>query len=121
MAAPTLQEVRAVARQWWRQGRPRNIDLLRARIAALWTDPRTSVQVTLVNVPPVTLTITLEQRNVAGVVVNTATRDATKDDLDATVADDFDDIRDESQTSARERRNRDRDETDAAQGRSKVP
>lgn len=114
MAAPTLQEVRAVARQWWRQGRPRNIDLLRARIAALWTDPRTSVQVTLVNVPPMTLTVTLEQRNQAGVVVNTATRTATKDDLDPNVTDDFDDIQDDAQASARERRNRERDELPSA-------
>lgn len=121
MAAPTLQEVRAVARQWWRQGRPRNIDLLRARIASLWTDPRTSVQVTLVNVPPVTLTITLEQRNVAGVVINTATRTATKDDLDPNIVDDFDDIQDDSQSSARERRNRDRDEIPDPQARIKVP
>lgn len=120
MAAPTLQQVAAVARQWWRQGRPRNIDLLRARVAALWTDPRSSVQVVLIAGPPVALAFRLEQRDANGVVINTATRTATKDDLDPNVADDFDDIQDDGQSSARERRNRDRDEAPGSQAH-KVP
>ena len=103
MAAPALAAVAAIARTWWRQGKPHRVDVLRARIAALWTDPRVSVRVEIVNVPPWTLTVQLEVRNAAGAVVNTVTRSATKDDLDATLAEDFEDIVDDTQSTARER------------------
>jgi hypothetical protein len=103
VAAPTLADVATVARQWWRAGRPRRLDLLRAQIAALWTDPFTSVRVAIINVPPLTLFVRLEIRDAAGNVTQTITRSATKDDLDNTIADDFADIRDDTQSSMRDR------------------
>jgi len=77
--------------------------VLRARVAALWTDPRTSVRISIVNVPPWTLTVELETRNASGVVINTVTRSATKADLDNTIVEDFDDIVDDTSSSAIER------------------
>jgi hypothetical protein len=103
MAAPTLAEVATVARQWWRQGRPRRLDVLRARICALWSDPFTSVRVAVINVPPLTLFIRLEIRDANGNVTQTVTRSATKDDLDNSVPEDFADIQDDTQSSMRER------------------
>jgi hypothetical protein len=103
MAAPTLQDVAQVARQWWRGPRPRRIDLLRAQICSLWTDPLTSVQVAIVNVPPLTLFVRLIVRDAGGNVLQTITRSATKDDLDASIPEDFGDIRDDSQSSMRDR------------------
>jgi len=104
VAAPTLAQVAAVARQWWRAGgRVRRLDELRARIAALWTDPFCSVQVAIINVPPLTLAVRLVIRDVDGNVLNTITRTATKDDLDNTIAEDFADVRDDAQATMRER------------------
>lgn len=103
MATPTLGEVATVARQWWRAGRPRRLDLLRARIAALWTDPFVSVRVAILNVPPLTLFVRLEIRDALGNVTQTITRNATKDDLDNTIPDDFGDIQDDTQSSMRDR------------------
>lgn len=103
MATPTLSAVATVARAWWREGRPHKIDSLRARIAALWTDPFVSVRVAIINVPPLTLFVRLEIRDASGNVTNTVTRSATKDDLDNTIVEDFADIEDDTQTSMRDR------------------
>jgi hypothetical protein len=103
MAAPTLAAVRAVAVAWWRGPRPRRLDDLRARIAALWTDPRATVRVSIDNVPPLTLTITFELYDALGNVTNTVVRSATKADLDNTQPDDFDAVVDDSATTLLDR------------------
>lgn len=103
MALPTLGQVRTVGVAWWRGGRPHKLDLLRAQLAALCTDPLTSVRVRVVDLPPLTLQVQFEQRDGSGNVVQTVTRSATKDDLDALVNVDFGDIRDDLASSMRER------------------
>jgi len=103
MPVPTLAEVKAVAAAWWREpGRPR-IDVLRARLAALCTDPFTSIRAAIVNVPPWTLFVRYEQRDASGAVLNTITRSATKDDLDALVAREFYQICDDDNRTPEER------------------
>lgn len=49
MATPTLQQIRDVAIAWWQEpGRPR-LDVLAARLAALWTDTNAIVRVRIEN------------------------------------------------------------------------
>lgn len=49
MAAPTLQQIRDVAVAWWRaSGLPR-LDVLSARLAALWTDSNAIVRMRIEN------------------------------------------------------------------------
>ncbi len=103
MAAPTAQEVRAVVIQWWREpGRPL-LPVLRARLATLWTDARSSVRLTVENVAgSLTLILYLERRDVSGNVIFNETRTATRDQLGSRI-EDFNDILDDTQTTRRER------------------
>lgn len=83
MAFPTAAAARAVVVAWWRApGRPRLSDL-RARMATIVTDPFCSVRVRVFNTPPLTLEVTLERRDAAGIVQQTVVRTLTKEDFDA--------------------------------------
>jgi hypothetical protein len=60
MALPTLSEIRSEVLAWWREpGRPR-LPLLRARLTKLVTDPRSSVLVSIQDIPVQGLTLIVE-------------------------------------------------------------
>lgn len=49
MATPTLQQIRDVAVAWWREPGTPSLDVLRARVAALWTDGGAIVRMRIEN------------------------------------------------------------------------
>lgn len=49
MATPTLQALRDIAVDWWREPGPPRLDVLAARIAALWTDGNAIVRTRIEN------------------------------------------------------------------------
>lgn len=105
MAAPTLAQVRAVVVAWWREpGRPR-LDVLRARIAQLWTDARTSVRLRIVNNSGTwSVVAELETRNADGTVASTVTRTWTPDSADMQARiEQVADIMDDTGTTPRQR------------------
>lgn len=97
MAAPTIAAIRATVVAWWREpGQPR-LDVLRARIAALWTDGGASIRIRLVNSAGVwSVVAELETRNADGTVTTVSrTWTPTSTDMQArieTLADVIDDL-----------------------------
>lgn len=76
MALPSLAEIRSIAIDWWREpGRPK-LDVLKARIAAIWTDPRSSLSIEIVDVPVQGLSLVAELRvyDVDGKQIQSITR-----------------------------------------------
>lgn len=102
MAVPTLQQVIDLTVNWFsRPGRPR-LDVLRAELASMVTDPRMNVRARIVNIPPLTLQLQLVEHDVDGNVINTTTRSVTRDQLEER-AEDFADIYDDASSTMRHR------------------
>lgn len=49
MATPTLQQIRDVAVAWWQEPGRLRLDVLSARLAALWTDTNAIIRVRIEN------------------------------------------------------------------------
>jgi len=103
MSAPTTDQLALAVAAWWSAGRPYKLDELRAQLAALVTDPLTSVRANVTSSPSLAIVIHIETGDELGNVTDTTAQSVTQDDLGSTVADDFADIIDDSQTSMRQR------------------